>query len=61
MKKQTIFLTGATGHMGLQGLKQLTRQLDNISSRCSSFPQSATDASSPLMNTWRASPSSMAT
>ena len=28
MKKQTIFFTGATGHMGLQGLKQLARHLD---------------------------------
>lgn len=26
--KQTVFLTGATGHMGLQGLKQLVRHLD---------------------------------
>jgi hypothetical protein len=28
MKKQTIFLTGATGHMGLEGLKQLVKHLD---------------------------------
>lgn len=28
MKKQTIFLTGATGHMGIEGLKQLVKHLD---------------------------------
>ena len=28
MKKQNIFLTGATGHMGHEGLKQLVRHLD---------------------------------
>ncbi len=28
MKKLNVFLTGATGHMGLQGLKQLVKHLD---------------------------------
>ena len=33
MQKKTIFLTGATGHMGSEGLKQLLKRRDEFDIR----------------------------
>lgn len=38
MQKKTIFLTGATGHMGSEGLKQLLKRRDEFDIRLLVLP-----------------------